>query len=256
MLLPQRNLCADYSTMSQDELFRQSFGGIFRARQDFESSGWAWYFHKASSRLSQKTKGLNIPSIITDQIYSEDDTRPASKRGQDGETGKSNELGHVYRRTSENCSYASDSRVERSPEEMETCESYVKPSKSYQQRSLFFRPWMTTNACANIANCRYLGIKSSTQELNPLLFSRKIEPSKCMGSRHRMSRKRKRTVFTPGQIQMLESSFSKSQFLQSEEKMRLATALGIDEITVKIWFQNRRMKLRRQKFKIDKSQHA
>ncbi|KAI6189189.1 Homeobox protein pal-1 [Aphelenchoides besseyi] len=56
-----------------------------------------------------------------------------------------------------------------------------------------------------------------------------------------------RTVYTDQQRLALEQEFCSSQFVTTEQKTRLATDLKLTERQVKIWYQNRRAKERRQK---------
>ncbi|OCT71637.1 hypothetical protein XELAEV_18034616mg [Xenopus laevis] len=58
--------------------------------------------------------------------------------------------------------------------------------------------------------------------------------------------RRLRTAFTPQQISKLEQAFNKQRYLGASERKKLATSLRLSEIQVKTWFQNRRMKLKRQ----------
>ncbi|OCT71635.1 homeobox protein vent1-like [Xenopus laevis] len=58
--------------------------------------------------------------------------------------------------------------------------------------------------------------------------------------------RRLRTAFTPQQITKLEQAFNKQRYLGASERKKLATSLQLSEIQVKTWFQNRRMKLKRQ----------
>ncbi|KAG8435295.1 hypothetical protein GDO86_013302 [Hymenochirus boettgeri] len=65
--------------------------------------------------------------------------------------------------------------------------------------------------------------------------------------------RRLRTAFTSQQIAKLEQAFSKLRYLGASERKKLATSLKLSEIQVKTWFQNRRMKLKRQ---IQDQQHS
>ncbi|CAN2388298.1 Homeodomain [Pristimantis euphronides] len=58
--------------------------------------------------------------------------------------------------------------------------------------------------------------------------------------------KRVRTVFTPEQLERLEQEFLKQQYMVGTERVDLAAALHLTETQVKVWFQNRRIKWRKQ----------
>lgn len=54
-----------------------------------------------------------------------------------------------------------------------------------------------------------------------------------------------RTIYTSLQLQQLNSYFQKTQYLSLPERAELATALGLSQTQVKIWFQNRRSKVKK-----------
>ncbi|XP_072263257.1 homeobox protein notochord-like [Pyxicephalus adspersus] len=58
--------------------------------------------------------------------------------------------------------------------------------------------------------------------------------------------KRIRTVFTPEQLERLEKEFLKQQYMVGTERVDLAATLNLSETQVKVWFQNRRIKWRKQ----------
>uniref|UniRef100_A0ABM5GKY2 Homeobox protein not2-like n=1 Tax=Pogona vitticeps TaxID=103695 RepID=A0ABM5GKY2_9SAUR len=58
--------------------------------------------------------------------------------------------------------------------------------------------------------------------------------------------KRVRTVFTPEQLERLEKEFLKQQYMVGTERVDLAATLHLTETQVKVWFQNRRIKWRKQ----------
>uniref|UniRef100_A0A914WT69 Homeobox domain-containing protein n=1 Tax=Plectus sambesii TaxID=2011161 RepID=A0A914WT69_9BILA len=58
-------------------------------------------------------------------------------------------------------------------------------------------------------------------------------------------KRRTRTTFTNSQLEYLELQFSTTQYATSDDRVELARQLGLSEIQVKVWFQNRRIKWRR-----------
>ncbi|XP_062375166.1 ventral expressed homeobox [Sardina pilchardus] len=57
--------------------------------------------------------------------------------------------------------------------------------------------------------------------------------------------RRMRTKFTSDQIFRLEKTFSKHKYLGATQRRKIAEKLQLSETQVKTWFQNRRMKLKR-----------
>ncbi|KAJ1213040.1 hypothetical protein NDU88_000679 [Pleurodeles waltl] len=58
--------------------------------------------------------------------------------------------------------------------------------------------------------------------------------------------KRIRTIFSPEQLSRLEQEFSRQQYMVGSERFLLASSLRLTEAQVKVWFQNRRIKWRKQ----------
>ena len=59
-------------------------------------------------------------------------------------------------------------------------------------------------------------------------------------------KKKTRTVFSRTQVYQLETTFDMKRYLSSSERAALAVQLHLTETQVKIWFQNRRNKWKRQ----------
>ncbi|XP_065183924.1 homeobox protein Hmx-like isoform X2 [Sycon ciliatum] len=60
------------------------------------------------------------------------------------------------------------------------------------------------------------------------------------------SQKKGRTAFTRDQIKMLEMQFRIKKYLTAPERCQMAQKLSLTDTQVKTWFQNRRMKWKRQ----------
>lgn len=70
----------------------------------------------------------------------------------------------------------------------------------------------------------------------------------CIGSGINKSRKRKpRALFSHAQVYELERKYAVQQYLSATEREHLANMLRLTETQVKIWFQNRRYKNKKQR---------
>ncbi|KAM6919162.1 homeobox protein E30-like [Xenentodon cancila] len=57
--------------------------------------------------------------------------------------------------------------------------------------------------------------------------------------------KRPRTAFTAEQLQQLRGEFQNNQYLTEQRRQSLAQDLGLNESQIKIWFQNKRAKIKK-----------
>lgn len=89
--------------------------------------------------------------------------------------------------------------------------------------------------------------RSFDQELQRSPLGPMIIPDGSSLLSSKLKRKRKlRTVFTEKQLEGLESKFAEKKYLSVPDRMELASRLELSEIQVKTWFQNRRMKCKKQ----------
>ena len=58
-------------------------------------------------------------------------------------------------------------------------------------------------------------------------------------------KKRARTTFSAEQLKRLEKRFIGNHYIVGEERQRIAKELELSEAQVKVWFQNRRIKFKR-----------
>ncbi|CAL8332798.1 empty spiracles homeobox 3 [Gadus morhua] len=100
----------------------------------------------------------------------------------------------------------------------------------HQRDALNFYPWVLRN---KFLGHRFPGEDSPENMLLHGPFSRKP--------------KRIRTAFSPSQLLRLERAFEKNHYVVGAERKQLASGLCLTETQVKVWFQNRRTKHKRQK---------
>ena len=57
---------------------------------------------------------------------------------------------------------------------------------------------------------------------------------------------RTRTTFKKEQLRVLEGKFRKKRYISMPERLKMSEDLGVNQVAIKTWFQNRRMKEKRQ----------
>ncbi|XP_069186957.1 homeobox protein E60-like [Procambarus clarkii] len=64
--------------------------------------------------------------------------------------------------------------------------------------------------------------------------------------RDKKDEKRPRTAFTSEQLARLKKEFQENRYLTEKRRQDLARDLGLNESQIKIWFQNKRAKIKKQ----------
>ncbi|EEB18495.1 Homeobox protein Hox-B1, putative [Pediculus humanus corporis] len=101
-----------------------------------------------------------------------------------------------------------------------------------------------------ILRCNVAIIKESFMVLKQKSSNESVS-KKCGGKA-----KRVRTIFTPEQLERLEAEFERQQYMVGPERLYLAHTLQLTEAQVKVWFQNRRIKWRKQHLEIQQQRLA
>ncbi|XP_054640958.1 homeobox protein BarH-like 1 [Dunckerocampus dactyliophorus] len=87
----------------------------------------------------------------------------------------------------------------------------------------------------------HAGAPSHHLPLDLHLLRAKVDQGPDGSSKSKKGR-RSRTVFTELQLMGLEKRFEKQKYLSTPDRIDLAECLGLSQLQVKTWYQNRRMK--------------
>lgn len=99
---------------------------------------------------------------------------------------------------------------------------------------------------------RFWFIRAKISHCFPVVSSGLCLPSDCVDSIEPRTQlqdtgpRRGRTVFTAQQLQVLERVFATTQYIVGSQRKFLANQLRLSETQVRVWFQNRRIKWRKQ----------
>ncbi|GIY55488.1 homeobox protein EMX1 [Caerostris darwini] len=147
---------------------------------------------------------------------------------------------------------------------------HLTPYNVHYQPSIPFNPTLDSVARIHSLNGYDFRIPSRIQTPIPFMANREhhfvpswhpnryILPPSLQGMNHPLSSyysdfchpyrktKRIRTAFSPSQLMELEKAFERNHYVVGAERKELAQSLELTETQVKVWFQNRRTKYKRQ----------
>ncbi|KAI4874898.1 hypothetical protein NFI96_034470, partial [Prochilodus magdalenae] len=113
-----------------------------------------------------------------------------------------------------------------------------------EKESVLFSP-LTSRNCSSPSSSEISGYSSGYESEAASSECPSVEDvseaEKDMGTQRRV-----RTKFTPEQIDKLEKIFSQHKYLDAGERVKTALKLSLSETQIRTWFQNRRMKLKRE----------
>lgn len=94
----------------------------------------------------------------------------------------------------------------------------------------------TRTGPSNVHPVLQVGTRTGTSRAQPVSFQ----------ARTRTEPRRPRTAYTSQQLAVLETQFNYNNYLSRPNRIQLATLLNLNECQIQIWFQNRRMKQRKE----------
>ncbi|XP_072387440.1 uncharacterized protein [Diabrotica undecimpunctata] len=132
------------------------------------------------------------------------------------------------------------------------CDSYLEGNQNhFQHLSNFYNTQINEQTHRNVKDDTYIKVESPKIQQ---VTSSKTELRKS--GRQRTKRK-PRVLFSQAQVYELEQKFKQQKYLSAPEREQMALGLKLTPTQVKIWFQNRRYKSKRQKIeKTEEKKHS
>ncbi|KAJ3590409.1 hypothetical protein NHX12_008360 [Muraenolepis orangiensis] len=124
----------------------------------------------------------------------------------------------------------------------ETCDYFEKLSLYSVCPSLIVRP-RPLHSCSgpsSLLSYPLLSGSDSSPSRTPVSVSSDSDTEH--GGQRLKKPRRSRTIFTELQLMGLEKKFQKQKYLSTPDRLDLAQSLGLTQLQVKTWYQNRRMK--------------
>ncbi|XP_032168101.1 homeobox protein VENTX [Mustela erminea] len=106
--------------------------------------------------------------------------------------------------------------------------------------------WRSLSAPARVSSSREFPQTGGTEEKPSEVSSRGTPTAGWSREADALPAPRVRTAFSAEQVSTLESAFQRRRYLGPAERRRLARDMRLSEVQIKTWFQNRRMKHKRQ----------
>ncbi|UJR14041.1 hypothetical protein I4U23_001038 [Adineta vaga] len=125
----------------------------------------------------------------------------------------------------------------------------LKPTFGHQNDkcNIPLSPTTTNDSTSSSSN-----ITTQPELLPAWVFCTRYSDRPSAGPRARKSKandlidsKRPRTAFTNNQLIRLKDEFERSKYLTGERRQILANELGLNEAQIKIWYQNKRAKIKK-----------
>lgn len=124
--------------------------------------------------------------------------------------------------------------------------AYTNPhSAALAYQNLFLLAQLQNATAPGNLNLNFL-IKKTSPVSEPRFRNDLALPGMTSLSPLTSSEKRSRTVFSAAQLENLERVFKTQQYVVGSDRTELAFKLNLTESQVKVWFQNRRIKFRKQ----------